>query len=499
MTLIKRRLTYFQPWLAAHNQALVCAALALGVALRLAGLATSAIWYDESISLSMARLPLLKMVQVLAQDFNPPLWELIIWPWVQILGASELAARIIAMLSSVVSLWLTVKITKALDFTPGQTLAAVTLAALLPYQFWMAQDGRVYAVLGALYLAALYFALTQRWWGLLGACGLLLYSHTLGALFALSALLVGHLRDPKGNYKQFITVGLAALAAFLPWLPVLISNIPLYITDETMTLNGALTALVMATWGGALPDIGLMLVALGVMAVSLLFALGLTFEPLLEKRTMLNSPNLYLVVMAMLPLGLLLDISLIYKPMFLYRVIGPSVIPIVLWVSKIITPRRLTKTTWILPAAWALLLIVGLANYTPTTRGGALRDQAQFINGQLQPGDIIYHASATSELPFTFYTPAGLNYVLDEPQGPGLLQTNIQTVLGINRAALVDVPHQRAWIIWAQDPSLSSRAQDRMAQYTQGAALVGAITGWQFSPILIYVKEDSTNAVGQIK
>ena len=44
---------------------------ALAVALRVAGLGASAIWYDEAFSLAMARLPLLDMVRAAALDFHP--------------------------------------------------------------------------------------------------------------------------------------------------------------------------------------------------------------------------------------------------------------------------------------------------------------------------------------------------------------------------------------------------------------------------------------------
>src|SRR3989304_3246477 len=74
---------------------------ALAVALRVAGLGASAIWYDESFSLAMARLPLLDLVRAAALDFNPPLWEMIAWVSTRLFGDSAIGLRLPSLVASI--------------------------------------------------------------------------------------------------------------------------------------------------------------------------------------------------------------------------------------------------------------------------------------------------------------------------------------------------------------------------------------------------------------
>ena len=56
---------------------------------------TESIWYDEAISIGVAKLDLFEQVRwsLLRSDNNPPLFYEIMHFWVQIFGDSEFAAR----------------------------------------------------------------------------------------------------------------------------------------------------------------------------------------------------------------------------------------------------------------------------------------------------------------------------------------------------------------------------------------------------------------------
>src|SRR3972149_1182266 len=151
-------------------------AVSAGIALRVSGLGASAIWYDESFSLAMARLPLLDMIRTAALDFNPPLWEMIAWVSVRIFGVNEIGLRAPALVASILPLLLARYLAHTLlpDMPAALGVGAV---ALLPYQLWMAQEGRMYAMMSLLYLFAFALARRGRWLGLSAVLGLLLYSH----------------------------------------------------------------------------------------------------------------------------------------------------------------------------------------------------------------------------------------------------------------------------------------------------------------------------------
>jgi len=107
------------------------------------------------------------------------------------------------------------------------------------------------------------------------------------------------------------------------------------------------------------------------------------------------------------------------------------------------------------------------------------------INDEWKPGDVVYHATATSALPFDFYLdhPA---WVLDEKQHDGLLSWDVQDALGVRRAALDEIPHKRAWVIWARDGFESARAMARMNDYVRGGVLIGTVHYWQAAPIEVW-------------
>ena len=79
--------------------------LSLGAALRLVGLGTSALHYDEAFSLVIVRQDLLDMVRALTQNISPPGWEIGLWLITRLLGFSELASRVLPLLANIATLW----------------------------------------------------------------------------------------------------------------------------------------------------------------------------------------------------------------------------------------------------------------------------------------------------------------------------------------------------------------------------------------------------------
>src|SRR5581483_3412754 len=77
-------------WSPARALALVGAAMAIGLVLRL--LLVRGIWVDEAISIHQAHMSLSGMLHNLrATDNHPPLYFLILWVTVRVLGSGDLA------------------------------------------------------------------------------------------------------------------------------------------------------------------------------------------------------------------------------------------------------------------------------------------------------------------------------------------------------------------------------------------------------------------------
>lgn len=513
-------------WLS-HGQAAILFILAAGVFLRLSGLTISPLWYDEAYSLYLTRLPIAEVIRLQSLDVNPPTWEMILLPLVRLFGETELVLRLPAALLSIAALWLSWRLVKEFGLTPVQSAFAAIGLALLPMHFHTAQDGRVYALLSALYLAAGWAAWRGKWLWLGLACSGLLWSHNTGITYALSALafsLVCHRRE----WLRIIATGALAGLSFLPWVPNAIGAINnTWMTNTRLTLPFFEVSLLQAMFARSIRGSWQLLAMIASM-VSLLSAFLISLEGWVSqlgvwaapffgaaRAIIANSPSIgriikrraertsrpprtidsqdanlpKLMVFAAGPVILLCVISLLVSNVLFYRPLVPALSPLVIWFAAALTPRRLTLTTWVLPYTWLVLIVVGLIGWSPETKGGGLETITRMIYEQWQEGDIIYHAVATTALPMDYYLPDKPQYILDEVQSPGLLRHEIQDALGFERASLESLEYKRAWVIWSQDPTMSEVAWKRMTEYTTGAPLVGMVNYWQASPALIYLKE----------
>jgi hypothetical protein len=479
--------------------------LLAGTILRITGLTSSAIWYDEAITLNMTRLPLIRMVQVAMTDFNPPLWELVVYPFVKVFGANAFAIRLPALLASLASLWLAWLIVKELITPKPARMAAMLLVSLLPMQAWIAQDGRVYALAGMLYLLAFWLMINRRWLGYATCLSLLAYSHALAGFYILALFLAGMLYWGRGSELKIYLSLLAMVIIYAPWATSLAhAALSSEFDLAPLTFWSLNYALVFALVGMFNPSAAIQALGVVVIDFSLLSCLFFTAWQLwvlwashIKKEPaaavdVIDAPiNTAIGALAAVPLLLMIAVSPI-ENVIIYRSLTITAIPMLIWYAGNLTPRRLTWTTWILPYTWLAVLVAALLSWSPVMRGGSLADQASLINQQWQPGDVVYHATATSELPMDLYLDPATHptYLLDEFNPDGLLRRSMQDAFGLQRGALENIPYRRAWIIWARDPVETQPTQNRMAAYVQGATLVGTINYIQMAPVQIWLKEE---------
>src|SRR3972149_5344874 len=143
-----------------------------------------------------------------------------------------------------------------------------------------------------------------------------------------------------------------------------------------------------------------------------------------------------------LPYSLMLPIASVNN-VILYRPLSALTAPLVLWLaaSLIRLPGTFLKSFF--ATAWALIGIGGLLAWSAAAKGGELESLAEVINDEWQPGEVGYHGTADSALPFDFY-PDHPAWVLDEVQHDGLLSWDVQDALGVRRGGLGETPPQRA-------------------------------------------------------
>jgi hypothetical protein len=199
----------------------------LAAALRLYHLDWNSLSSDEAYSWFFSMRPLGQIVadsMALRGDPHPPVYYLVLKPWMALAGISEVALRFPSALAGIVSVALIYRLGRRL-FSPRVGLGSGLFAALGAFWVWNAQDARMYMLGGTLALAGavcLVHGLQHggmRWWiGYFAFTALACYTHIAGAFllpFEGLVILVSARYFPRAWRR-----GLLALAAVgLVYLP----------------------------------------------------------------------------------------------------------------------------------------------------------------------------------------------------------------------------------------------------------------------------------------
>lgn len=263
---------------------LLLAVILLGFLLRLTGLGTQSLWYDEGVTAAVSRQGIVELTRWTADDIQPPLYYLLLNPWTRVLGTSEWALRFPSVMAGVLGLAVLYALARRLWLAtarlvrpppgvahtdvpqPGRSAGtqpdgaaaseasrpvawvspavpwlAVLLAAIAPQWVYYAQEARNYTLLtlfgmlcGYLLLRVLTTAPPRPrrtlWLGVIAAALAALYTHYF-ALFLLLALAlfyaVACLVDRTARRRRIVEGLLAAAAVvlgYLPWLPFLLNR-----------------------------------------------------------------------------------------------------------------------------------------------------------------------------------------------------------------------------------------------------------------------------------
>jgi len=215
--------------------------LLIAFATRVSTLTYQSLWRDEVDALRFATAPWAEMLRTFTQPgWNGPLYFALLRGWISLTGQSELAMRYFSLLSGVLAV--------ALAFVLAWRLSDLLVAflcslfsALSPYFIWYSQEVKMYTLILALAILAIYAlrrALDVRerrraaWWAMLVvATSIAMYCHILAALLIpvemILALMWG-VRSRCAGWWQDALVSFACLT--LPYLPLLRWQFPLALT-----------------------------------------------------------------------------------------------------------------------------------------------------------------------------------------------------------------------------------------------------------------------------
>jgi 4-amino-4-deoxy-L-arabinose transferase-like glycosyltransferase len=261
----------------------------LGLGIRLYGLTSYGIWFDEAYHIALIQQPTVGAMldAVLSNPPSDPLYVLILRPWVALFGSSDGAVRLLSVLFSTATIPATYALGRVLAGRAAGLLGALFFA-LSPYAVELGQEAALYALAALATTAALAAGWRWRSTGRGGALYLLLGIVAIYSHYVVAAILVGFavlaLLPAAGPRRVSARAWLGAHGliglAWLPWLAALAAHWlanaqPRATLLHPATVEEVLGALVQFTSGTAVLQQGSRgLLGLGLVAGAGLLALG---------------------------------------------------------------------------------------------------------------------------------------------------------------------------------------------------------------------------------
>lgn len=216
----------------ARRLALVGLLALIAFSIRAASLDAQPLWRDEVDSLRFATFPWRRMLANFTRPgWNGPLYFLALRGWIALAGSSAYAMRFFSLLFGVLSVPLIYVLGQRL-FARAVGLVAGLLAATSPYLVWYSQEVRMYTLVPALAMLAIY-ALRRAsegdagWWAVqVVATSLAFYCHILAALLVPVQVMLYFVWRPQAKERwRGALISLAFLV--LPYLPLAAWQVPL--------------------------------------------------------------------------------------------------------------------------------------------------------------------------------------------------------------------------------------------------------------------------------
>ncbi len=215
--------------------------MALAAAIRLIGVGSTGLTFDElfTVQIVARSRDLLQLVSSVAtQDAHPPLYYVLTWLWLHIVGFGdtaayrpgiELALRLPWALTGVVSVAIIIGLGRKL-FGPGVGILSGLLLTLEPLVAGSDRIGRMYPLLVFLGLVSWTLLVRARerkelrpWLGYALAASLMLYTHYLAVFVLLGQAVYVVVASPRRR-RGILALAIAA-ASFVPWVPTLLTSI----------------------------------------------------------------------------------------------------------------------------------------------------------------------------------------------------------------------------------------------------------------------------------
>lgn len=425
----------------------------LALFVRLLGISSRPIWYDEAFSILFSEKGLGQMIYGTlsptgagSADIHPLGYYTLLWGWMKVFGQSLTATRLLSVIAGMAAVFFVYQIAGEL-FDSKTAEAAALIAGFAPFQIHYAQEIRMYAFLAMWLLLAAYSYLrgarsgNWRWWLVFGvSAALAQYTHNLAAFFLLPLAFSSLLKRDWRTFRFVMFSGLVAILLYLPWLIQLPSQFAQ--VDQSYWVarpdtSSLPTLLLVFTTNTPLPD-SWVLPAL-IIAV-LISAIGI-IQTIRAKRGNIKTNGLWVLYLTFAPPFLLFAFSQ-WIPVYIERALLPSGAFFCLWLAWILQNTNLPNAgRGLLLSMLAIAFTMGLYQHI-AYHGfpyGPFREMTTYLRANVSPRDRIIHSNKLSLLPAMYFDRELVQFFIGDPPGSptDTLAPATQEVLGIE--AEVDV------------------------------------------------------------
>lgn len=210
----------------------------IAFAVRAVSLDVQSLWRDEVDSLRFATAPWSETLSTFIRPgWNGPLYFMLLRGWIALTGASEYAMRFFSLAFGVLCVPLVYVLGHRLFNWLVGSLTALLVAAS-PYLTWYGQEVRMYTLVPALALLAIYSLRRAvekggwHWWAAqVVATSLAFYSHILAALLVPVQVLLYFAWWPRAR-KRWVGALISLALLTLPYLPLAVWQTPLVLQER---------------------------------------------------------------------------------------------------------------------------------------------------------------------------------------------------------------------------------------------------------------------------
>lgn len=496
-----------------HFISTLLAILFLAFCVRLLGVMSRPIWYDEAFAILFSEKGFSAMLYgTLAPtgagsaDIHPLGYYTILWLWMKVFGQSLITTRLLSILAGLVSVYLIYLI--ALEVVSDAKTARLSMlfAALSPFQVHYAQEIRMYSFLAMwLLLATLAYlrgskSRDWRWWILFSvSAAFAQYTHNLAAFYLIPLTLLPIFQKDWKAVRAMVLAGLGALILYLPWmiqLPAQFSKVQDAYWVERPNVSKFLTLLLVYITNTPLPT---KLIAGALAIVLFIVTIGL-LQTIRHMRETGTVEGRWLFSLSFGP-PLLLFLFSQWTPVYIERALLPSGAIFCIWLAWVITKTKLPNF-----AQSTLLVLLGLSSllgvYQHVTYSdfpyGPFKELDVSLRERLEPQDVIVHSHKRTMLPaLLFDRDLPHTFIGDPPGSPAdTLAPATQQVLNIKaekdiRSASRDA--RRVWYIIHQRFIDEYKARGDVThpdiEYLDAHFDLKSVENWDELRVLLYTRE----------